>query len=1288
MQHNDVESSDIVESPQSGNGKPSHPDLASLRSLIEMLPQIAFVGSGDGSLVYFNQYLHDYTGIERNAQGVEAWTPFIHPDDLARALSAWHQATQTGREHSGEYRIRRASDGQYRWHQVHSVPVKDASGVVTIWMSTMLDVHQQKVTEEELRASEARLRASEAKFRALIENSSSVILLFDAAGNVINTSLPRNPILGYTADEARTLQIRDICHPDDRKALRAASIECMASPGVPIPIVVRLKSKSGAWRNLDFSLTNWLNNPDIGAIVGNYSDITDRRQAEEALRTREAKFRALIENSADAIVLLDRDLRIQYSTPATACILGYQSGSFIGTPLLDFCHPNDHEALAEMLAICLAQPGVSVPGAVRIRHRNGTWRYLEGTLTNLLDDPDVRAIVNNYRDITEKMEQQEALRLSEDKFKRLFENGPDAITLSRLEDGVFLEVNGAFEALCGYDRKEIIGRTSKELEIREKPELREQMVAALKENGRVSVQEFRLRRKGGQLVPVQFSADVIDVHGTPCLLTVSRDISDRYQAEEALRSSENKFKSAFENSPDAITISSLEDGRFLEVNEAFERLSGYKIAEAKGRSGVELGIWLSQEQRAKVARALRETGRLTGQELVFRRKDGQLRSTQFSAELIKIHGTMCMLTVARDVTDRKQAEEALRASEERFKKAFGSSPDALTITTLAEGRYLEINEAFERLSGWSREEAIGNTAAKCGIWAHTGDRDRILQELLSGRPVHAIETIFRRRDGTTFSAQFSAEVLEMDGIKCMLAISRDITDLKRAEKELRQSEEQHRSSIEHAPYGICRFVLGGKILMVNSAMVRLLGYQTVEEVMALDLGRDVCCSPEDRKRLVAMARGQAAPDWPLATTWMRKDGSRISVHLAGRTISDEQGRPREFEMFVEDVTQKEALENQLRIVQKMEAVGQLAGGVAHDFNNLLMIMGSRAEMILEHLTETQRVASQAEEIVRATRRGAALTGQLLAFSRKQVLQPTVVNLNEVLLAMNKILPRLLREDVETYVITSNEIGNVRLDRDQFEQVVINLAINARDAMPHGGQFRIETSPAEITEEFAAAHPGVKAGPFVRVTVEDNGVGMNVQTQSRIFEPFFTTKERGRGTGLGLAMVYGMVKQSGGFVEVRSAPQQGTTFSIYFPGISEAHSKLGKEETPQAPKGIETVLLVEDEAALRSVCAAFLRDLGYKVLEAANGAEALELYRRQVSEIDVLVTDVIMPRMTGLELYQHAKALRADLRAVFISGYSDAVIDYQALPGENAYLQKPFSMARLARQVRAALDRSN
>jgi PAS domain S-box-containing protein len=548
-----------------------------------------------------------------------------------------------------------------------------------------------------------------------------------------------------------------------------------------------------------------------------------------------------------------------------------------------------------------------------------------------------------------------------------------------------------------------------------------------------------------------------------------------------------------------------------------------------------------------------------------------------------------------------------------------------------------------------------------------------------------METTFRRKDGTTFPAQMSAEIIEMDGVQCMLAISRDVTALKRAEQELRRSEEQYRTTIEQAPYGICRTVAEGRMTMVNSALVRLLGYSTAEEVMALNLARDVYRDPSDRERLMAMAHERSPAEWPFATVWKRKDGTNISVRLAGRAIRDDQGQPREFEVFVEDVTKQEALETQLRMVQKMEAVGQLAGGVAHDFNNLLMIMGSRAAMVLEQADDKEQVVAQAEEIVRTTRRAAALTRQLLAFSRKQVLQPSVLNVNSLLAEMEKVLPRLIGENIEISIIASPLIGKVKVDRGQFEQVLMNLAINARDAMPQGGKLVIETSSVELGEDFVSAHPGAKSGRHVLLAVRDSGAGMDQETLARIFEPFFTTKERGRGTGLGLAMVYGIVEQSGGYISVSSVPGEGSTFSIYLPVVVEASPDVEPEEVLLAPGGTETILVVEDEEALRTVCARALRSKGYTVWEAANGAEALKILSAKPEAIHLLLTDVIMPGMNGPELSRQAKALQSNMRTIFMSGYSDTALDLTTLQAQDAYLQKPFSTAKLAMQVRTTLD---
>ncbi len=1038
-----------------------------------------------------------------------------HPDDLGLVKKRVLECMESpGRTVHGTLRARH-KDGSWRiLHGTLTNMLHDPSirGIVS---------NARDITET-VRAEEA-LQASESKFRALIENSLDVVALYDADWNVIYTSTPKNPVLGYRREEAQKLKLREICHPDDRELLRETAKKCFRNPGLPVAANMRFLRNDGVWRVLAVTLVNRLQDPNIRAFVGNYSDVTEKTQAEAAVRTSEAKFRALIENSSDAIVLLDADMRIQYSSPATERIVGFRPGTFTGASMFEFCHPADVAKLKEKHQECLARPGVGIPGAVRIRHHNGGWRMLEGTLTNLLNDPDVHAIVNNYRDITEKVHAEDALRLSEEKFKRAFAVSPDAITISRLSDAVILDVNGAFERLSGYNRDEAVGRTGFELGFWTDAEVRNNILRTLHEKGRVESTEIWSHGKDGVLKPVQFSAELMEVNGVTCILAISRDISASREAEEALRLSEEKFKRAFAAGPDALSISRLEDGCMLEVNDAFERLSGYTRTELIGHSSLEMGIWDDPEMRKKIVQSVQQKRHVEPVEVRARRKDGVLLPIHLSMEMVDFHGVNCLLAISRDISETKKAEEALRLSEDKFKRAFAASPDAVSITRFADGKYLEVNEAFERMSGFSRDEAVGHTAVELRVWLDHAARHRMKDDLMKHGRVKAMDTKFRSKSGTIIPANFSAEVLEIGGEKCVLSISRDLRDLKHAERELRRSEVQYRSMVEQAPYGICRTLPDGQILMVNSALVKILGYERAEQVLALNIETDVYVQASERQRISGIAMAGNPAVWSVASRWKRKDGTIISVRLSGRTITGDNGGVQQCEFFVEDVSKQEAMEAQLRTSQKLEAVGQLAGGIAHDFNNLLMIMGSRAEMILEHTDEPSRVLKQAEEIVRTTRRAAVLTSQLLAFSRKQILQPTVVDLNEILSEMEKVLPRLIGENIETRIVTTPGISDVKVDRGQFEQVLINLAINARDAMPNGGALAIATSMSDLAQDTPGASPPVNKGRYVLLSVKDSGVGMDADTQSRIFEPFFTTKERGRGTGLGLAMVYGIVK---------------------------------------------------------------------------------------------------------------------------------------------------------------------
>src|SRR5208337_2507309 len=391
-------------------------------------------------------------------------------------------------------------------------------------------------------------------------------------------------------------------------------------------------------------------------------------------------------------------------------------------------------------------------------------------------------------------------------------------------------------------------------------------------------------------------------------------------------------------------------------------------------------------------------------------------------------------------------------------------------------------------------------------------------------------------------------------------------------------------------------------------------------------------------------------------------------------------------VVAQDISERRHLEQQLRQSQKMEAIGRLAGGVAHDFNNLLMVIKGHTELLLNVLPPSDHIARKIEQIDRSADRATALTRQLLAFSRMQVLQPQVINLNSIVAEMGKLLPRLIGEDVELVVRAEQQLGAIRADASQMEQIIMNLAVNARDAMPGGGKLVIETKNADLDQTYTASHPLMKPGAYIRITVSDTGCGMDAETQSHIFEPFFTTKEKGKGTGLGLATVYGIVKQSGGFIWVYSELGKGTCFKIYLPRVDQAEEQVGvPKPTAEIPSGTETVLLTEDEADVREIARQFLESGGYKAIEAKNGREAIELARQNAGKIELLVTDMVMPGMTGQELAVNLQHEQPNVRVIFMSGYSEhaATEMADADPGVRL-LTKPFSRSALLRAAREML----
>jgi PAS domain S-box-containing protein len=644
--------------------------------------------------------------------------------------------------------------------------------------------------------------------------------------------------------------------------------------------------------------------------------------------------------------------------------------------------------------------------------------------------------------------------------------------------------------------------------------------------------------------------------------------------------------------------------------------------------------------------------------------------------------------------EHKRAEEELRENEERLQGLMDASPIGISWSDM-EGNIKYVNRKFSELFGYTVEDIPTVTEWRRLAYPDPAYRQTVpllyvmLREAQKQeKEVLPIELTIACKDGSIrYVEQMGAFVTNR-----MMVMYKDITERKRAEEALRESEDRYRDLVEHSQDLICTHDLKGKILSMNQAAAKLMGY---EKELLLRMNIQDILAPEVRDRFKEYLneiekQGETKGEMLIQTKTGEKRVVEYSNTLRTEGISTPIVRS-----MAHDITErrqaekdKRALEEQLRQSQKMEAVGQLAGGVAHDFNNLLTVIQGYCDLILKDLDEKNRFFQDMQEIKKASEHATSLTRQLLAFSRKQILQPKILDLNDLVLNMDKMLRRLIGEDIELVTLLSKDLGRVKADPGQIEQVIFNLAVNARDAMPKGGKLTIETADAELDEHYARSRIGVKPGRYVRISVSDNGIGMPSGVKDRIFEPFFTTKEKGKGTGLGLSTVYGIVKQSGGNVWVYSEPNQGTTFKIYLPMIEEAADFLSQTFIPTKPfLGTETILLVEDEEAVRKLASTILQSNGYKVLEAGNGEEALRIAQEQNGNpIHLILTDVVMPGMSGSQLAERLVSQWPEMKVLYMSGYTDnAIVHHGILDQGKPYIQKPFNPSALAEKVRDILD---
>ena len=635
--------------------------------------------------------------------------------------------------------------------------------------------------------------------------------------------------------------------------------------------------------------------------------------------------------------------------------------------------------------------------------------------------------------------------------------------------------------------------------------------------------------------------------------------------------------------------------------------------------------------------------------------------------------------------DATRAERARLRSERRFRKLVEFSSDVITLLD-ATGTIVYSTQSLKPTLGYAPGEKVGQSVFEL---THPDDRpssERLLREVLArtDRVVKA-DLRIRHKDSSWRRLEVAAvnRLWDVD-VDAIVVNYHDVTERKRAEEALREAMDHLRALIDASPLAIYSLTTDARIRTWNAAAERIFGWPAHEVIE-----RPLPTVPADKEQEGRELRDRVMRGETLSgveITRRRRDGKLVQLSMSAGPLFDAGGRVTGIMAVLADVTEVRQLENQYRQAQKMEAVGRLAGGIAHDFNNVLTAIAGYCDLLLEDLSSDDPHRGDIREIRKAADRAAALTRQLLAFSRRQVLSPQLVELNELVADMRSMLERLLGEDVTLDVVAGAELGTVHADPGQLEQVLMNLAVNARDAMPEGGRLTIATADIQLDASYAELHLAAEPGPYVMLAVSDTGTGMDEHTKAHLFEPFFTTKEAGKGTGLGLATVYGIVKQSGGYIWVYSEPGQGTTFKVYLPRMVGAR---GPEELPPAEQarhqGTETILLVEDEATVRTIVREALERLGYTVLEAASGEAAIQIGERHPGPIHLLLTDVVMPGQSGSHVAAQLRRARPELRVLFMSGYPSVAMTARSTqePGVT-YLQKPFGPDTLARTVRQAL----
>lgn len=1171
------------------------------------------------------------------------------------------------------------SDSAIQWVEVYSYPMIDEeTGEIMGVIEFVRDISQRKLAEDELLQSEALLRiAGELAHLGgwsanLIENR---VIWSDEVAGIHEMPAGYSP----TVEEG----IRFYA-PECRERIKQVYSAC-AREGVPYDEEMQIVTANG--RRVWVRTIGIAERDPSGAIVrvlGGFQDITERKKAEEALRHSYDLMRYIIEHNRSAIAVHDRDLNYIFVSQRYLNDFRVKDQDIIGKhhydvfPDLPQKWRDVHQrALAGEVLSAEDDPFYRDDGTVDwTRWECRPWYEASGAIGGIIIYTEV---------ITERKRMEDALRQSEENYRKLFEEHAAVKLLVDPDTGNIINANEAAARFYGWPRERLKSMKISEINTLSAEEIQKGMERA-KANQCIHF-DFRHRLADGSIRDVSVFSSKITINGKELLHSIIHDVTEGKRAEEALRQSEYRYRSLLNDVSWVAVQGYSPEGEVRYWNKASETVYGYSAEEALGKNLLDLIIppEMRDEVKQAVAHMVATGQSIPPAELQLMRKDGTRVSVFSHHAVIDIPGVgKEIFCIDIDLTQQKRSEEELRKAKTNLEIALDAGRLGDWYGDLITGELV-----------WSKRcKAIFGLPPDAEVdferfieLIHPDDRVRVQEEVnraIENRGEYKSEKRIIWPDGSIhWNYSRGCVICDETGTPTLLAgVTIDITERKRAEEELRKLSRV----IEQSSTSVTITDLSGAIEYVNPRFTEMTGY-TLDEVRGKN-SRILKSGETPMETYTELwERITSGRVWRGELHNKGKDGTLYWVRAVIAPVLDESGATTHYVAMKENITNEKTLEAQLLQAQKMESVGRLAGGVAHDFNNMLCVIIGYAQMAKDKLTPDDRLHFQISEILKAAQRSSDITQQLLAFARKQTVSPKIVDLNQLINDMLKMLGRLIGENIRLRWMPGASIWQVKIDPAQIDQILMNLVVNARDAIRDVGSITIETANAVIDESYCEKHAGFKPGFFVALTVSDDGCGIKKELLPHLFEPFYTTKGVGEGTGLGLATVYGIVKQNEGFINVYSELEKGSSFRIYIPRfLSDKASHTSKESVRTLQRGTETVLIVEDEDSILELAEAILEDMGYNVLTADSPEAAIRLVEGFNDTIHLLITDMIMPGMNGKQLADRLTALQPEMKRIYMSGYTANVIAHHGVLDEGIhFLQKPFSLKSLVDIVREALD---